>query len=218
MMIRALLFDLDRTLVDRDGSAARFFAGQAERSVDADRRTAFLARLLRLDDNGYGNKRGMYQTVGAEFGLEPGVAEALEEEFRADFGGAMRPFADTLAVLARLHGQGWPMGIVTNGTVRVQTAKIEATGIGALMRAIVISEAEGIKKPDGEIFRRALARIGAKAGEAAFIGDNLALDVEGARAAGLVPVWFAAHDPEADFPGVKVRSFSELESWLTRRG
>jgi putative hydrolase of the HAD superfamily len=216
-MIRALLFDLDRTLADRDGSAARFFAGQAERRVDAARRTEFVARLLRLDDNGYGNKRAMYETVGAEFGLESEIATKLEEEFRADFGAAMRPFADTLAVLARLHGRGWRMGIVTNGTVRVQSAKIEAIGIGAYMQTIVISEAEGIKKPAGEIFRRALERIGAEAGETAFIGDNLVLDVEGARAMGMVPVWFAAHDPEAEFPGVKVRSLSELETLLTQR-
>jgi putative hydrolase of the HAD superfamily len=216
-MIRALLFDLDRTLVDRDGSAARFFARQAERSVDAGRRAEFVACLLRLDDNGYGNKRAMYQTLGAEFGLAPELATALEEEFRADFGAAMRPFADTREVLARLHGRGWPMGIVTNGTVRVQASKLAATGIGAFMRTIVISEAEGMKKPDGEIFRRALERIGAEAGETAFVGDNLAVDVEGARAAGLVPVWFAAHDPEADFPGVKVRSLSELETWLSSK-
>jgi putative hydrolase of the HAD superfamily len=216
-MIRALLFDLDRTLVDRDASAARFFAGQAERCVDAERGAEFVARLLRLDDNGYGNKRAMYQTAVAEFGLAPGLATVLEAEFRSDFGAAMRPFADTLEVLGRLHARGWPMGIVTNGTVRVQTSKLEATGIGAFMRTIVISEAEGIKKPDGEIFRRALERLGAAAEETAFVGDNLAVDVEGARAAGMAPVWFAAHDPEAAFSGVKVRSLSELETWLARR-
>ena len=106
------------------------------------------------------------------------------------------------------------MGIVTNGTVRVQKSKITVTGMDAYMSAIVISEAEGMKKPASEIFLRAAMRLGVTPHEIAFVGDNLAADVEGSRLAGMVPVWFAAHDPEAAFSGVKVRSLSELETWL----
>jgi putative hydrolase of the HAD superfamily len=215
-MIRALLFDLDRTLVDRDGSAEKFFAAQADRHLSAPMRAEFVTRLLLLDNHGYGDKKTMYRTLAGEFGIDPAIATIMEDEFRADFGEAMRPFADTLTVLARLHARGWPMGIVTNGTVRVQKSKITSTGMDVYMSVIVISEAEGIKKPAGEIFLRAAMRLGVAANEIAFVGDNLAADVEGSRMAGMVPVWFAAHDPEATFPGVKVRSLSELETWLVQ--
>lgn len=106
------------------------------------------------------------------------------------------------------------MGIVTNGTVRVQKSKITGSGMDVYMSAIVISEAEGMKKPARELFLRAAMRLGVAAHEIAFVGDNLAADVEGSRLAGMVPVWFAAHDPEAEYSGVKVRSLSELETWL----
>jgi putative hydrolase of the HAD superfamily len=53
---------------------------------------------------------------------------------------------------------------------------------------IVDSHLEGVEKPDPEIFRRALARLGATADRTLFVGDIVSIDVVGARGAGLRPV------------------------------
>ena len=62
-------------------------------------------------------------------------------------------------------------------------------GLGSLFDVVVISQSEGLTKPDPLIFTRAVERIGVAPGEAMFVGDHPEIDVAGARAAGLVPVW-----------------------------
>ena len=218
-MIRAVLFDLDRTLVDRDTAILRLFRSQWLRvraAVSSDRtEAAFVARLLALDNRGYANKTEMYERIVQEFMLPPDLARDLEHEFRENYGRSVETFPDTLATLSSLRSKGYVLGIITNGTARVQQAKIDGTGLQAFMSAVLISETEGIKKPHLEIFQRALQRLGVAPHEAIFVGDNLVADVQGAKSAGMKAVWYAdqpgAACTEAD--GV-ITTLGELEAWL----
>jgi putative hydrolase of the HAD superfamily len=218
-MIRAVLFDLDRTLVDRDNAILRLFQSQwlrvrAEVSPDQTE-AAFVARLLALDNKGISNKTEMYERIVEEFMLPPGLARELEHEFRENYARSVATFPDTLATLSSLRRNGYVLGIITNGTSRVQQAKIDGTGLQAFMSAVLISETEGIKKPHLEIFQRALQRLGVAPDEAVFVGDNLVADVQGAKSAGMEAVWYAdqpgAACAEAD--GV-INTLGELEGWL----
>ncbi len=62
--------------------------------------------------------------------------------------------------------------------------------------AVSFSDEVGVRKPDAEIFRRTLAKLGPAAerapGETAHVGDNPVADVEGARALGLRAVHYTA--------------------------
>ncbi len=98
-------------------------------------------------------------------------------------------------VLEHFRERGVPMGIVTNGAARVQDAKIDVLGIRHYMKAIAISGAIGIKKPDPRIFHAALAEIGCPREGAWFVGDHPRNDVLGAEAAGLMPVWLSHRHP-----------------------
>src|SRR5688572_1010305 len=53
----------------------------------------------------------------------------------------------------------------------------------------LISQAEGVHKPDPEIFRRALARLQAEPARSVFAGDHPEVDIGSARAAGMWAVW-----------------------------
>jgi putative hydrolase of the HAD superfamily len=218
-VIRAVLFDLDRTLVDRDNAILRLFQSQwlrvrAEVSPDQTE-AAFVARLLALDNKGYANKTEMYERIVQEFMLPSGLARELEHEFRENYARSVATFPDTLATLTSLRRKGYVLGIITNGTSRVQQTKIYGTGLQAFMSAVLISETEGIKKPHLEIFQRALQRLGVAPDEAVFVGDNLVADVHGAKSAGMKAVWYAdqpgAACDEAD--GV-ITALGELEAWL----
>ena len=69
-----------------------------------------------------------------------------------------------------------------------------------MLRIMLISEVEGVRKPDPEIFRRALARCDVEASAAFFVGDHPDVDVGGALQAGLragwkvVPYWSCPYD------------------------
>jgi putative hydrolase of the HAD superfamily len=54
---------------------------------------------------------------------------------------------------------------------------------------ILISDAEGIHKPDRQIFHRTLERLNTDPARAVFVGDHPEVDVAGAKAAGMHAIW-----------------------------
>jgi putative hydrolase of the HAD superfamily len=63
-------------------------------------------------------------------------------------------------------------------------------GDGVEVDAIFDSAVVGLTKPDPAIFEMALAALGVEAGRSVYVGDSLYYDVDGAKAAGLVPLHF----------------------------
>jgi putative hydrolase of the HAD superfamily len=96
---------------------------------------------------------------------------------------------DTLVTLQTLRERGQKLGVITNGPVKLQQQKLDALGITRLFETIVISEAEAVRKPDPAIFARALERCGVVCDEAVFVGDHPEIDIAGAHAAGMRPIW-----------------------------
>lgn len=59
-------------------------------------------------------------------------------------------------LLQRLTQQNMKIGIITNGFTDFQMNNLRALNIHTYTNMILVSEAEGIKKPHPEIFERAL--------------------------------------------------------------
>lgn len=220
-MVRAILFDLDRTLVDRDTSIRLFFEAQWHncRVTHEGLRScqAWVERLLALDRQGFSNKDENYLTLAREFDLPESTARNLAADFRERFGRTVLLFPGVPALLTELRARGYRLGIITNGSTQVQQAKIETTRLAPLVDVVVISEQEGIKKPAPEIFARALSRLGVKADEALFVGDNLELDIHGGRAAGLRTIWLCPSDaPFAAEADARVETVAELGGAIAR--
>ncbi|HNR54696.1 MAG TPA: YjjG family noncanonical pyrimidine nucleotidase [Flavobacteriales bacterium] len=106
---------------------------------------------------------------------------ALTPKRKALMPGARELLAD-LGSLYRIH-------VITNGFHEVQEEKIASSGLGHHFDLVLSSEMAGAKKPDPRIFRAALERTKASAGESLMIGDNPEADIAGARNAG----WDQAH-------------------------
>ncbi|MBM7829973.1 putative hydrolase of the HAD superfamily [Agromyces cerinus] len=82
-------------------------------------------------------------------------------------------------------------GIITNGELDFQLAKLERLGIRDRFEHVIASGDVGVTKPDSEIFRIALERfaVDAPVRAAAYIGDRFETDAVGAVDAGLIGVW-----------------------------
>jgi putative hydrolase of the HAD superfamily len=200
--IRAVLFDLDHTLWERDAAVCRLFAAQhtAFPALATAPRDEYVKRIMMLDEHGAADKEAMYEQVVREFGLEPWIADALRTHFWANYKNYFEPVPDAFRVLNALRAAGLKTGIITNGTMAAQDAKISGLGLAPLMDVILISEREGIRKPDRAIFQRAVDRLGVRSGAAWFVGDHPEFDVRGAAEAGLTAVWvrsWAEAAPEA---------------------
>jgi len=94
---------------------------------------------------------------------------------------------DLPAALDRARGAGLRLAVVSNseGTLDALFARV---GLAAYFELVVDSALEGVRKPDAEIFHRALRRLGVEPARALYAGDIPDVDVVGARRAGMQAV------------------------------
>ena len=206
-IVRAHGVELSETALRRAETASRHAIDAQARARggvddnDATRREGYFGNLLRAAEVGPARL--------------PAILAALEAENLA--ANLWRvPFEQAAETLQGLRARGLRTAVVSNADGRAE-ALLHAAGLGAYLELVVDSHYEGIEKPDPEIFRRALARLGVHAERAVYVGDIYAIDVVGARAAGMSPVLIDALGayPGADCP--RIERLAELLDRIPRR-
>lgn len=97
-------------------------------------------------------------------------------------------FDDAPGALRAARSRGWRVVVVSNWDASLQGV-LDRVGIGTWLDRVVTSSGAGASKPDPAIFEYALELAGCSAAQALHVGDSLAEDVSGARAAGIEAVW-----------------------------
>jgi putative hydrolase of the HAD superfamily len=195
-MIKAVLFDLDGTLLNREASLAYFVEQQYERLgsfLGQVSKQTYIKQFIELDAQGHVWKDKVYQKIVSEFEVTGISWEALLEDYVSYFHQYCIGFPGLEQMLQTLIAQKRLLGVITNGRSPFQMYNIEALGIKSYFSIILISDVEGIKKPDFEIFQRAVNRLGIAANEAVFVGDNPTVDIEAAQKSGMRAVWKKSH-------------------------
>ncbi len=223
---RALLLDVGNTLAFLDEEAvARELAARAGVHVAPaalrraqgpakHRYERFLVETQRHADGWY-----VYmESLLAAAGLAPDDAPALARELRTahDEFNLWRRVPDGLpSALDEAEASGLSMGVVSNSEGAVKEL-LEAVGLAAHFEVIVDSGVVGISKPDPAIFALALEALDVGPEDALYVGDVPAVDVDGARAAGLEAVLIDTFDHYPDYQGApKIRAVADLLSaWL----
>lgn len=196
--MKAVLFDLDQTLVDRDAAVVHYLEELGHhRGLPVGAHEPFRQRFLALDQHGYGDKRELFQTLAAEFALAA-TAEELRTHFQTNVWRGCRLLDGMAETLEELRARGFRLGIITNGSVESQSAKVAVCGLSRWMDVVLISAAEGLRKPDPAIFARAARRLNVESTECVFVGDCPVRDVQGAHGAGMRAVWFQSFLPWPD--------------------
>ncbi|KOS60181.1 HAD-IIIA family hydrolase [Lysinibacillus agricola] len=190
-MIKAVIFDLDGTLLDRDRSVRLFIEEQYERlktKLSHILKETYVHRFIELDNRGYVWKDIVYKQMVEDFSIELS-SEAMLEDYVQEFKQHCVPFENLHSMLHILKKQGLKLGMITNGYGQFQLDNIRALRIEEDFDVILISECEGIKKPNAEIFHRALSKLGVFANESMYIGDHPFNDVEAAKKVGMMAIW-----------------------------
>ncbi|CAM3961614.1 HAD family hydrolase [Bacillus wiedmannii] len=191
-MIRAVLFDLDGTLLDRRQSLEQFIHDQYNRFAShlmSIKKAGYCSRFLELDNNGYTWKDKVYATLLCEYNITTLTPEQLLHDYITNFQHHCIPFKNMHELLHRLTQQNIKIGIITNGFTDFQMNNLRALNIHTYTNTILVSEAEGIKKPHPEIFERALKKLDVKAIECLYVGDHPENDVLGSEQVGILGVW-----------------------------
>lgn len=189
--VRGLIVDLDDTLYPREAyvhSGLMAVARHVEetRSVVAMDAFAVLTAARR--------QRGgqELQALCAHYGWDEGEAAGLLAVFRGHLPNLRLPRASA-DVLFQLRNDGWRIVALTNGLPLVQRAKVKALGLAPLVDAVIYAEEQATGgKPAEAAFRAALNALGLPARQCVCVGDDVACDIAGAHAQGLLTVWLNA--------------------------
>ncbi len=206
--IRVALFDLDDTLfahreaVERGLAEHRAALGGPIAAADDAAENARWYELEELHYHQYltgeldflGQRRARARSFVTPYGLvleTDDEADAWFDSYLVHYENNWTLHDDALPCLDALTTGTDPLriGMVTNGDIHFQTAKMHATGLLSRVEHTIASGSVGVAKPDAAIFARACEVFGVAPGSAAYIGDRLTTDALGASAAGLLGVW-----------------------------
>ncbi|MGM9383328.1 HAD family hydrolase [Streptomyces antibioticus] len=194
-----VLFDLDNTLIDRQGALRDWVRGfVSSRRLLVGTESVIWQRLqrracpedfvhlrweLRLNDTPDELWREYVEGVAQSVRCFPGVRQGLEV----------------------LRDAGWTLGVATNGSGDIQRTKLTATGLAPLFEGIAVSEEVGIRKPARGHFETAAELCGTSLHTKGWmVGDGPETDMGGGRGAGLRTAWvsngrrwlFGPHEPD----------------------
>ena len=192
-LLKAVVFDLDHTLFDRYATIKQIVPRFREGfKINPDITDDFIYNEISWADKNYVH-RG-WQEIFAHL-CNKGVFTEIPEyddyvQFVLScFKTVAVPFAFTNNVLQQLKDDGFLLGLITNGTHDVQTAKLNMLGITHFFDEIVITGDEPYWKPDPRVFHLICDRLGVKPSEMMYVGDHPKFDVDGSRNAGCIPFW-----------------------------
>lgn len=97
-------------------------------------------------------------------------------------------FADATSALTALKARGLKLGILSNGSPRMLGAAVEASGIGALLDAVLSVDAVRAYKPRPEVYALVTQRFEIAAERVVFVSSNR-WDIMGAATFGFGTVW-----------------------------
>ena len=117
------------------------------------------------------------------------LADHLSEDYVYWSPRIVRLVPGTMELLDYLKPK-YHLHLITNGFQEVQHTKLSGSGMEPYFETLTVSEEVGVKKPNPEIFYYALRKANATAEESIVIGDEMAVDIDGARAARIDQIFF----------------------------
>jgi len=223
---RTVLFDAGGVLLDLDYAFLRrlLVARHVPTTVEALAESESIARTTidrRVREGGRSSEawRDYFRILLTRVGAPPeGTEEIIDTLAEAHQRVGLWTVAIDGAVqtVRALKDAGHRLGVVSNAEGRV-AIDLAGAGYEGLFETIVDSHLVGVEKPDPAIFRIALERMNAAPETTVFLGDVPAVDVAGARAAGLTAVLLDRHDLYASVDAPRLRSIDEFPAWLSSR-
>jgi putative hydrolase of the HAD superfamily len=197
-----IYFDLDRTIWDFDGNSVQTLRDIQEKfdllTIGPDEfHQAFNyynEQHWKMFREGKINKADLrherFKKTLKKFGIhDKALAEKISVEYIriGPTQTGLVPFAEE--ILGQLSSK-YSLYIITNGFLDIQTNKLKNSGVYSYFKKIFTAEHAHASKPNQRIFEYALKSVNAKKKECLMIGDDLELDILGAKAYGIDQVYY----------------------------
>ena len=233
---KAILFDLDDTLLELGANSSRVWRVLSERhaaelNIDPEVLLTAIetARRWYWDDAARHQRGRLNQLVAMEemvkLALEqlkidaPHMPGLYAQQFDEVLFELLRLFPGAVDVLEHLRAQGIKLGMITNGSQIRQRRKIEQFQLAPHFDYILVEEEFGAGKPDERVYHHMLAQLDVRAADTWMIGDKLHWDVLPPQRLGMVGIWVdlkgeGVPTNSAEQPNYVVRNVIELRQIL----
>ena len=225
--IRAALFDLDDTLLDRNTAFEATFRKFYDTQPDINSATDWgeaIDFFWSLSPHGTIDAWDAAVLITERWPsvkLEPA---AFEEWFFGTMGRQAKPIDGAMEFVEELNDAHFPWAVVTNG-MKAQIIKLEHSGYLDIVPFAIVSRLFGADKPDPRIYHEAVRRLklsyrgidDIQPSEILFVGDNPYTDITGAVGVGMKTAWIRVteqYPEDAPAPDMEIESVVELRDIL----
>ena len=231
---RAVLFDLDDTLISDDGLTDVCWMAVCERywrQTPAQSATELREAVRRQADWFYSSpdrarqgrlsldetRRNIVSEALHGLGLpSPELSGAIAGAYAAEKDRSITLVPGAVEMLANLREAGVRLGLISNGSGPGQRRKVDRFGLGPLFDVILIEGEFGLGKPEPRVYASALADLGVDPTDAWMVGDQLESDVAAPQRLGLRGIWvdYRGHGVPAGSdvrPDRIIRAVTELD-------
>lgn len=230
--VKAVLFDLDGTLIDHD-TAAEVALVQTVQAIpdlhDVDHAHA-RRRWRQLEELAMGRylageltfaeqRRLRVTSLATELGLgtwDGPRADAWFVGYLHHYESAWQIYPDVRPVLDALaeRHRDLRLGVLTNGDADQQRKKLLHVGLAAELPEVIASSEVGVAKPNAKIFHTGCARLRLAPNEVAYVGDRLRTDAVAATSAGLHGIWLNRNNDSTPAEPPVIQTLNDLPTLL----
>jgi putative hydrolase of the HAD superfamily len=215
--VKVVAFDMDNTLIDRQGAFVRYVRDMIEedtnKRIDDISFSRFMERFLVLDNNGMGNKEILFNYYIEYFHLNL-TWDIIMNRWVDRLAGYMRLMEDTIEVLDELSKK-YRLAILTNGDSISQRGKLNTFPHLNWFEIVMVAGDYPWAKPDVRLFELLCEKLNVIPSEVVFVGDTIASDIIGAKNAGMKTIWIQGDKIQnSDLPDVRLYRLIELLSVL----
>ncbi len=193
-MIRAIVFDLDNTLVDFMKIKSVSVEAAIDGMIDAGLTLTREELKQRIDviysAQGLEYQRVFDELLEQELGqIDPKILASGIVAYRRARGSAMVLYPHVQMTLLELAKRGIRLGVVSDAPRGQVWLRLCDLGLQHTFDAVVAFDDTNVRKPSPEPFREVLLRLRTEPGEAMMIGDWAERDVVGGKALGMKTVF-----------------------------
>ena len=220
-MIKAILFDLDNTLIDfltfKKVTAQAAAKAMVKQGLPATEIQIYGKIFSVYDEKGIEYQKTFYEVI-KPFGLEINTAERiqqaailayLEKKFQV-----LRPYPSVKRILADLR-ENYKLAIVTDAPRNKAWQRLVLTGLEKEFDIVITHDDTMEMKPHPSPYYLALQKLNLLAPACLFVGDNPDRDIKGAKQIGMHTCWARygsmKKGSDADF---EINNFDELPQKL----
>ncbi len=225
MPIKAVLFDLDNTLINflnfKKETAKAAAAAMVRHGLPINEIQAYGKIFSVYDEKGMEYQKTFHDVI-APFGLEINKAERIQQAailayLKKKFE-VIRPYPLVRPTLAKLR-KNYKLGIMTDAPRNKSWQRLVLTGLQDEFDIVITHDDTLERKPHPSLFQLALQRLGLLAPACLFIGDDPDRDIKGAKEVGMhtclakYGLWNRRGTEKADF---EIERFEDVMQLLDR--